>query len=400
MHHRLVVAGIVAAIAMPASAASTLHQAFERAVARNAEVQGLQARTEEARARAAAARSFTPAPPALIVGARRENPLIDPRRGAAEYEAELEIPFWLPGQKAAAGVSAQALEGSFRLGADAVAWTVAGAVREQVWVTALEAAELAVTRRRVDTALAIEADVARRLKGGEVARGDLLQAQGEALAARIALAEVELRYRQSLTAWTALTGLDALPDSFEEIAAATGELDGHPRLVAANASVAAARADVQLAQSFRRDPPSVSLQNRADRDVATGDSFHTLRLNLRVPFATDARNRPRIAGAQATLTQAMVSEQRERAYAVADLQAAQLALATARTQFDLAQARDTTSRDALRLARRGFTLGEAPFVVVLLALTRAVDSELAFARADIGVKRAIARLNQAAGVLP
>ncbi|MCW5624039.1 MAG: TolC family protein [Burkholderiales bacterium] len=391
---------LVTAFSIPALAEVTLREAVDRATARNPEARGLEARIEEARAREFAARSFTPAPPAFIVGARRDNPLLDPSRGTREYEAEIEVPFWLPGQKAAAGASARAQEGSFRFGAEAARWVVAGAVREQIWGTAMEAAEVTVARRRVDTALAIEADVAKRLKGGEVARGDLLQAQGEALAARAVLADSELRYRQSLAAWSALTGLDGVPDRYEESVAPARELERHPRLVAVNASVAAARAEVQVANEFQRDAPSLSLQNRADRDTTTGDYYNSLRLNLRVPFATDARNRPRIAGAQATLTQVMVLEQRERAFVAADLEAARLALETARAQLDFAQARDAANRDALRLARRGFTLGETPFVVVLLSLTRAVESELAFARADIGVKRAVARFNQAAGVLP
>ncbi len=386
--------------AASAHAEITLRDAVDHANARNPESRGLEARMDEARAREFAASSLTPAPPALILGARRDNTFVDPSRGTREYEAEIEVPFWLPGQKAAAGDSARAQERSFRFGAEVARWSMAGLVREQVWVAAMEAAEVTVARRRVDTALAIEADVAKRLKGGEVARGDLLQAQGESLAARGALADAELRHRQSLTVWSALTGLDGIPDRYEETPATTDGVDRHPRLVAVRAAVAAARAEIRVADAFRRDAPSVSLQNRADRDVITGESLNTLRLNLRIPFATEARNRPRIAGAQALLTQAMVFEQRERAFVIADLAAARFALETARAQVDLARARDTTNRDALRLARRGFSLGETPFVVVLLALTRAVESDLASTRADIGLKRAVARFNQAAGVLP
>lgn len=390
----------VTAVSVSAQAEVTLRDAVERATARSPETQGLRARIEEARAREFAARSFTPAPPSAIVGTRRDNTLVDPQRGTSEYEAEIEVPFWLPGQKAAAGTSARAQENSFRLGSEAAAWSVAGAVREQVWSTALESSEVAVARRRVDTALAIEADVAKRLKGGEVARGDLLQAQGEALSARTTLADAELRYRRALAVWTALTGLDALPDSIDEAAVTAVDLDRHPRLIAVAASVAAARAEVQVANEFRRDPPSLALQNRADRDITTGDYRNTLRLNVRIPFATDARNRPRIAASQAVLTQAMVLEQRERAFVAADFEAARLGLETALAQLERARARDANDREALRLARRGFTLGETQFVVVLLTLTRAVESDLALARADVGVKLARARYNQAAGVLP
>lgn len=393
-------AALFAALSTSALAEVTLRDAVERAVARNPDAQVLKARIEEARAREFAARSFTPAPPAVIVGTRRDNTLIDRQLGKSEYEAEIEVPFWLPGQRAAASASARAQEDSFRLGSEAVGWSVAGLVREQVWTMAMEATEVAVARKRVDTSLAIESDVAKRLKGGEVARGDLLQAQGEVLAARAVLADAELRYRRSLANWTAVTGLETPPDKYEETPVAAVDLSRHPRLIAANASVAAARAELEVTNEFRRDPPSLVLQNRTDRDVTGGDYRNTFRLNVRIPFATDARNRPRIAYAQAVLTQTMVFEQRERALVAADLETAGLARDVANTQLDLARARDAGNREALRLARRGFTLGETPFVVVLLALTRAVESDLALARAEIGVKLSLARYNQAAGVLP
>lgn len=389
-----------AAISVSSQAEGTLRGALERAIARNPETQGLRARVEEARARELASRSFTPSPPSFLIGTRRDNTLLDPRLGTNEYEAEMEIPLWLPGQKALASASARALENSFRLGSEVAAWSVAGAVREQVWSTVLESSEVAVARRRVETALAIETDVAKRLKGGEVARGDLLQAQSEVLSARTALADSELRYQRALTEWTALTGMGSLPDLIEEAATTSVDLDHHPRVNAAEASVAAARAEVQVAKSFRRDPPSLSLQNRADREIATGDYRNTVRLNVRIPFATDARNRPRIASAEANLTESMVLELRERAFVTADLEAARLGLETALAQLERARARDANDREALRLARRGFALGETQFIVVLLTLTRAVESDLALARADVGVKLARARYNQAAGVLP
>lgn len=251
-------AALFAALSTSALAEVTLHDAVERAVTRNPDVQGLKARVEEARAREAAARSLTPAPPSAIFGVRRDNTLVDQQLGMSEYEAEIEVPFWLPGQRAAASASARAQEGSFRLGADAAGWSVAGIVRDQVWVIAMQAAEVAAAQRRVDTALSIEGDVAKRLKGGEVARGDLLQAQGEALAARTTLAEADMRHRQSLANWIALTGLDALPDRYEEAAVPDVDIDRHPRLLAVRASVAAARAEIEITNQFRRDPYPIS----------------------------------------------------------------------------------------------------------------------------------------------
>lgn len=392
-------AALFAVCLSTAHAALTLHEAVELAGQRNPDVQGLKARIEEARALAYSASSLTPAPPAAILGARRDSPLSNNRPGTREYEVELEVPFWLPGQKAAAGASARAKETAFASGSAAALLVVAGEVRDTAWAVKLQQAELASAQRRLDTALALEALVARRLAAGDVAKADLLQAQNEVLTARTDMAERELGVQRETSVYAAITSTDAVPDSLVEPLATSPDLERHPRLKAFRAAADSARSDVQLARELRRDPPSLALQNRSE-STATDQAVNTLRLNLRIPFATEARNRPRIAAAEAGLTQALVALQIEQARLEASLKVATSALETTRRQLEYAKERERLTRDALRLARRGFEQGETPFVTVLVALGQAVQSDLALARAQVGADLAIARFNQAAGVLP
>lgn len=401
MRHTFATIVLVVASINCTNAAPTLREAVEQAARRNPDIQGLKARIEEARARGLSARSLTPAPPALTVGARRDNLLLDQQRGTREYEVEIEVPLWLPGQRAAAGANARTLEVAYAAGAEASRLLVAGEVREQAWAVALERAELAAARRRMETALAVESLVAKRLKAGDVARGDLLQAQDEVLAARGVVADSEFGVRRTLAIFAALTGFEEIPASIEEPIAGKADLDRHPRFLAMTAAAENARTVVHAANEFRRDPPSLLLQNRGDRSTTTSyQNENTIRLNVRIPFATDARNLPRIASAQADLTQALAQAQRERAQLEAAVQSATAALDTTRLQVEIAQSRDRLTQEALRLARRGFELGETPFVSVLLTLARAVDSDRVLARARVALGLAEARFNQAAGVLP
>lgn len=395
---------IAMAIALAGSSAelavaASLHDAVYQAGQRNPDVLGLRARIEEARALAYAASSLTPAPPTAVLGGRGDMPLAERRPGTREYEAELEVPLWLPGQKAAAGASARAKEAAYATGSEAALLVVAGEVREIAWAATLQQAELESSRRRLDTAQALEMLVARRLSAGDVARGDLLQAQNEVLTARTDVEERQLGVQRELGVLRAITGLTTIPEPLEESQKQGADLERHPRLVAFRAAMEAARRDVELARELRRDPPTLVLGNRSERATDT-ETVSTLRLALRIPFATEARNRPRIAAAEAGLTQSLAALQIEQSRLEANLNVARDAVDTTRRQLEFARGRETLTRDALRLTRRGFERGEIPFVSVLIALNQAVQSDLALARARVAASLAIARYNQAAGMLP
>lgn len=388
------------AASAPLRAAPSLRAALDAALARSPEALVLEARATDIAARRLATDSWSPAPPAAIFANRRDNTLIDQQLGKQEFEAEIEIPVWLPGQRGAQRAKVDADARVVDAARGALRAELAGRLREAI-AAVREARALAnAARRRVETATALEAAVARRLRAGDVARGDLAMAQSESLAAQEVLLAAQFEEKRALADFDVLTGLREAPDTDEEEAGPTIDWKLGPGLVFLSARVAASRAQVGLVRSTSRDSPTVALQNRADRDFYGSDVRNTYRLTVRIPFGTEARNAPRISAAEIEYTQALSDERAAILRGDAAVETARAGVASARQRERLAARQADASADALRLAQRAFEAGELPVALLLAVRARAIEADLNAERARAGRAAAIARLNQTLGVMP
>jgi cobalt-zinc-cadmium efflux system outer membrane protein len=404
-------------LATPAAAdgLGTLRAAIDRAARLDPVLRTLDARADEVDASRAAAAGLFPGAPVLGASLRRDRP--DRDLGRNEVEFEVGLPLWLPGQRALR----QQLAGDEGAGREAALvdarLQVAGRVRESLWTLAFARLDETAARRRIATVDRLVADVERRVAAGVLARTDLLLARAEAAGARSLLIDARARVEQAMLGWQALAGDRVLPVSWVEAeqagAAAPGrnssgyaEVDRssgiatHPAMAAALGEVDLARSRLKLASESTRDPPELGLQHRSDRDVTGADYRNSVRVALRVPLATEARNRPRIAAANT-----------ERVRAESGLLQLQRRLeadrARAGAELDASRAQETNARERLRdasehlaLVRRAFDLGEQSLVAMLRALALADEAQADLDRQVAARDRAIARINQAAGVIP
>jgi outer membrane protein TolC len=350
-----------------------------------------------------------------VLGAtlRRDRP--DRDLGRNEVEFEVGLPLWLPGQRALR----QQLAGDEGAGREAALvdarLQVAGRVREALWTLAFARLDETAAQRRIATVDRLVADVERRVAAGVLARTDLLLARAEAAAARSLLIDARTRVEQAMLGWQALAGDRVLPVSWVEAERASppgrntsgyAEVDrnsgiaAHPSMAAALGEVDFARSRLKLASESTRDPPELGLQHRSDRDVTGADYRNSVRVALRVPLATEARNRPRIAAAntervraESGLLQLQRRIEADRARAGAELDGSRAQEANARERL-----RDASEH--LALVRRAFDLGEQSLVAMLRALALADEAQADLDRQVAARDRAIARINQAAGVIP
>jgi outer membrane protein TolC len=107
-----------------------------------------------------------------------------------------------------------------------------------------------------------------------------------------------------------------------------------------------------------------------------------------------------LAGAEREYTDRMTELHRIRREAERDLKAAALAQRGAGDALVLARERAQLAGDALTITRRAFDLGEADLAALLRAEERARDASLALELRSLEQGRAVARLNQALGVVP
>ncbi len=375
----------------------TIRQAVEAAWSRSVNARAAGTRRDEQAARRGAAASWTPEPPALTLTRRSDE--LNRDEGAREIEAELEVPLWLPGTRTAAVALADAEGDALEARLVRARLEIAGEVREAIWSLRLAAGEADADERRVGEAEALAADVARRVAAGDLARVDANNAQAAVQQARAALARAQAALRREERLYAALTGLTAPPVE-QEPEPAEADVDHHAGLVELRQTTAVARNRLRHASADTRDAPELILGVTRERGEFGERYATTTTVGIRVPFGTDARNRPRIAAASAELVEAEsgAALQRERVLAGIDIARAELDRARDAERFSAEHAR--LAADTRQLLAKAFDLGEIDLPARLRAENDHFNAQLALARARLEIGRAASRLRQAYGLLP
>ncbi|MDB5772550.1 MAG: Outer rane efflux protein [Burkholderia sp.] len=375
-----------------------LREAVEAAWARQPETRALAARQEEMAARRDAASSLFPAPPSIALSQRTDR--YNQNGGDRETEAEVSVPLWMPGARSTSQRLAATESVQLEINSLAFRLKIAGAVREAYWQARFAQNDRDIASRKASEAAALMQDVERRFKAGDLARTDLNQAQGAERLARANVAEAQAHALRASKVFIALTGLSQLPEADEEPAGTVTSNSIHPQLAALGIAVEVGKARLAQVSAERRDPPEVSLGMRRERP-AFGDAYeNSVRIGIRIPLATDARNRPRVTAANAELIEAEGRLTLERDRVQAEIDTARAELGHARSIEAFAQERYQLAADTQGLHEKAFRLGELGLPTRLHSENERFDAELALSRARLEVGRAVSRLNQASGLLP
>ncbi|KON81325.1 TolC family protein [Azoarcus sp. PA01] len=403
----LLLVGIAAASPLPAqplaahdATAGGFRDAFDAAWQRSVAARAGTARRDEQAARRDAAASWMPAPPNLTVTQRSDR--LNRDAGERELEAELELPLWMPGARAAAGALVDAEGEALDARLAGARLRVAGALREAVWALRLAAGETAAAERRVAEAKTLATDVERRVAAGDLARIDANVARSAVQRALARQAEARAALRREQRMYVALTGGAVAPAGDEAAPEVVGAatLDAHPDVVELRRSAALARARLGQARAQTRDAPELILGVTRERERAGERYETTTTIGVRVPFGTDTHNRPRITAANAELVEAETAAalEHERLVAAVDAAAAELSRAHDAERFAAERAR--LAVDTQQLLAKAFDLGEIDLPTRLRADNERFDAELGVERARLELGRARSRLQQALGLLP
>jgi outer membrane protein TolC len=379
---------------LPAAAQrASLAAHLEQALAIDAAFRTLAAQRDAVAAQRALVRSVIPGSPSLggDVRSNSRGP-----RDSNEGTLDVAAPVWLPGQRTALGNAVQAGVADFEARLLLRRREVAGLLRETWWNTASAVRDLRVARDRLATSRDIARDVRRRVELGDIPFTDSLLVQNETLGAELGLSQAEAALVAARAVYRTLTG-GAEPDLPPEPVAARPRM--HPALLAADAGVAAAESQVRLVAATPRDSPELGLygHNEAGR---LNEQVFSLGLRVRVPLATNARNIPRAASAQADLTRAVAERALRQRLLDAEIGASQVALRAAEEAARIARRRLAVANQQLDLARRAFSQGETGLFDLFRIRQLQVEAAGGQAQAEVNAGRARSRLNQALGVVP
>jgi len=408
---RALVCAIALALNVPATAGqfgespTSLAGAVEQAWRLNPQAAGMDARDAEANASKDLAGSLTPEPLAISVG--NLNDRQGNNTGKQEWEVELAVPLWLPGQKEARGTEAESRLAETAARRAAIRLEVAGEVREAWWSLAAARAGADLSARRVDTARALNADVQKRFKVGELSRIDANLARGEVLAAEAEMVDAQSVLLQAEQTFRLLTG-GAIPANIVEERltrerdplGTSGSAEPHPKIAAAAAVARSARARLKLSEEQRRAAPELTLRALRERGDSTESYDNIVGVKLKIPFYSGPQVRRDTSAAQAEAEQADAEMRRAEMRGPQEVERARRALEGAERQLSMASERRFLAIDNLKLAEKSFSLGESDLATLLRIRAAAFESENAYDRQRIARMASISRLNQALGVMP
>jgi len=424
----------------------SLQEALAAAWQRSVAARENEGRRQRAQAEGEAAKPLWAGPPALEISHRNDR--LQGHAGQRELEIGVSVPLWLPGQRAATASTAQAASAQAEAAEQAERLHLAGELREAAWLLLALEAEAAQATAHTLALRQLAADVERRVQAGDLARADALAAQAEHLAAAAQQAETGLRLQAARARWTLLTGLVAAPDlgaghqapvndtvsertshkanarasekasergsekpSDHSVAPGTAmtpgvtqppasHLEQHPQWLLARQTTTLARQRVELLRLSNRDAPELSLGLRQDIPGRGAGSQGSLGVALRLPLATEARNRPQQVQALTELALAEAQAQRLRERLDSDLTQAHQALQAEEARLRAEAERARLLRERAALIDKSFRAGESALPDLLRALHAAAQAGGAVSRQTAARGLALARLQQALGLLP
>lgn len=380
------------------SSSTSLAQAFEAAWARSPAAAESGGRQRQAQAQQALASAWLADNPAVELAQRTgRGPAAE---GSRERELGLSLPLWRPGQRQRQAERAQADADWAAAGEQAARLQLAGQVREQAVRLHLSRLDAEHATRQREWLAQLSADVARRVKAGDLAPTDAMAAQAELLGAQALEQEAALTWARQRSDWAVLTGLHELPELETTALPEADTVPTHAEARLAEVAVQRAQAHLASTQAQSAAPLELGLGVRQERDGPGQPRQNSVGVSLRIPIGMNAHSRPRVADAMAELDLAVAHQQRVQQQLAADLAMARADLAARGRQAEAEATRAALLRQRAALLDQSFRAGESSLPDLLRALSGAAQAESAAARQHIALQQARARLLQALGQLP
>jgi len=379
----------------------TFRQGFDAAWARQPEQRAAALRRDAAAAGEVAARRWSPEPPSLDLTAKSDR--TTDNTGAREYEATVAVPLWLPRERSRSQAAASAESEAFEARLLAAKWRLAAEVRTAHWAYQRARLDSSLALQRLENARRLAADVARRVRAGDLARSDAHQADGAVATAESAAAEAAVALSRAAQAWTSLTGKPALVREDvapESIPPATAQAAAHPALRELTARADLARRQAELAGAQTRANPELRLGVSRERAEARERYAQALVVGVRIPLGTHNRSDAKIATAAAEQLEAETQLALEQERIESEVQAARDRVVVLQGAVDAAERRSRLAAESRGFFEKSFRLGESDLPTRLRVELEATDAQRQATRCRIDLAEAISQLRQSLGLLP
>jgi outer membrane protein TolC len=321
--------------------------------------------------------------------------------GYREMEAALALPMWHPGQRKALQAVSENIRAQAGSDERLLYWEVSSQVFEYAWMLKLAEQESAQAKTQWESAQALEDDIHKRMKAGELPRTDALMAEQESASRHSKYEQALLAEAKARSAWKSYTGLDELPADLLALKAHDPvSVDQHPTLKNSELAVQTARSMSQSEQKKSKGNPLVTLYAKRDRGTETDPWDNSMGVQLSLPFSTGTHSAGQIAEAEMKVTEAEVQKAEvQRKLALLQEQSRQ-ELDSTKTTLALAEDQNRIAQSRLGLTQRAFELGETGLFLLLQARNEAAQAASYLERSRVAYHQAISRYNLSLGVIP
>jgi outer membrane protein, heavy metal efflux system len=379
--------------------ALTLHDLVEKSLPHYPNSQLLAAKKRDLEARQMQAKGFLPGSAAVIL--RNQNDVLLSNNGETEWEAGIDMPIWLSGQRAARAAIADVSAANLNQDQQLLHLQLAGMVRDALWDIELMQGLADVADLKWSAAKQLEQDVQKRVNLGDMAQKDLLIVQAETFLAESENIFAQAEVQHAKFRYINLTGLREIPSVYTEQKSSKLDVDEtHPVLIEANGKITLSEQMLNLARIETRENPSLTIGTRSLRGANDTQYNNSLGVTVRIPLQSQARNAPLLAAAEMHFSEQQVNFSQLKIVLAAAMHEAEHNLEIGELQLNLLKRQQLVAQQSLETARKGFKLGELDLIDVIRAQTQAFNVDKNLKNQQIQKQWNTARYNQAVGELP
>ncbi len=375
-----------------------LSEVLEKAYARAPMQASLLSRDSMVLARNRVANATLPSTPAVNIS--HQNDAIGSGRGERDWQAELELPVWLPKQRDNRLKVAEASQSTVSASRQSLKLQVAGQVREALWNIAFNENNLSLLMNKLQLASKLQSDVEKRYRAGELAKTDAMLAEQETLRAEKEKLRAEAELMHARHRYYLLTGLRELPASYEEKQSGLEDYSQSPIWLETQTKVGLAESERDLVQIESHENLQVLLNMRSTKGAFDTTANDSVGVKLRIPFGGEAKAAPIRAAAEMGVGNALTEREALKYELETAMHEAEHNLNVSRAELVLASKQYEIAKESLQLAQKAFQLGETDLVSLLRVQAQTFEAERAFTTRQVQVQWDVARYNQTVGVLP
>lgn len=373
-------------MAFAVHAESTL---IEQARAVDPEYQTIQAQMSALEQQRPALSRWSPDAPSLTLASVTDR--LNGNEGAEEWEAELEWPLWLPGQRQAGqqlySLSQQLLQAELMVRD----WQLSDLIHQTHWALTHAKHKQVFAYSKQQTIQKLAADAQRQLKAGTLSENELLEIETELLEVEEQLAAAESDYSESSAEWLRISGgSKPLSSMIEQELPPPAE---HPQRRLARLQLKSAQAHSRQAELNRRETPSLGVMLRQERPSRESGYEQVIGLSVTIPFSMASHYVVGQSEAEQAVTEAQIELR-------ALEQELRLLQTQATIQLELARKRLPLTERKHLLATRGLELAQQAYVNGAITQSELLKKQLlvnntsnALQSTQLDVSQAIANLN-------